>query len=233
MSANESAAADANGSAPQFPVVLPGYDQHLVDRRVAELLQQVADERWRADQAEQALAQLRLNIQAGRVDGPEGGVGLEVDVADVLQQAAAAAAGVLAEAGRRIEAMMAATAAKAADRLKVAAQQASSLEQQAQQTVAEAELERTQIATTAIQAAEQVRAQADREARAVVAKAQEDAELAWRNAARQRRLFQAEAEGLATLRQRMVKQLERIYAPLGLIVVDFGDVRDLGKTSRS
>jgi hypothetical protein len=44
--------------------------------------------------------------------------------------------------------------------------------------------------------------------------------LAWQDAVRQRRLLEAVAEALATHRQRMVEQLGRLYAPLGLIVVD-------------
>ena len=69
-------------------------------------------------------------------------------------------------------------------------------------------------------AAERLWARADREARAVIARAQEDAELAWQDAVRQRQLLQAEAEVLVTLRQRMVAQLERLFVPLGLVVVD-------------
>jgi len=81
-------------------------------------------------------------------------------------------------------------------------------------------MERARIEATATRTAEQVRARADREAKAVVAKAREHAELAWQDAVRQRRLLEAVAEALATHRQRMVDQLGRLYAPLGLIVVD-------------
>ena len=84
-------------------------------------------------------------------------------------------------------------------------------------------MERARIEGAAAGAAEQLRARADREAKAVVAKAREDAELAWQNATAQRRRLQAEAKALATLRQRMVEQLGRLYAPLGLIVVDADD----------
>ena len=201
--------------------------------RVAELVQQVAEERRRGDEAEQAVSELQSDIKAGRVQGPAGGVGLEADVAEVLQQAGVVAARVLAEAGRRIEATIVAAGVKAADRLKTAAEQASTHEQHARQVLAEAELERARIQAAASSAAERVRARADREARAVVAKAREDAELAWQNAARQRRLLQAQAEALATLRGRMVEQLVRLYAPLGLVVVDAadpasGEMRGLG-----
>ena len=221
MSAGEpEAVGDPGGGDPPFPVVLWGYDRRLVDVRVAELVRQLADERQRGEQAEQALSRLQLDIDEDRIQGPQGGVGVEADVAEVLQQAGVVAARVLAEAGRQIEATVTAAGVMAADRLKAAAQQASWLEQQAQQLLAEAETERAGIGAVAASAAEQLRVRADREARAVVAKAQEDAELAWQNAVRQRRLMEAEAEALATLRQRMVEQLGRVFAPLGLVVVD-------------
>jgi hypothetical protein len=219
MTASESnTAANPGNSAPPFPVADWGYDRHLVDLHVAALVQQLAEERRRGDQAEQALSQLK--IHTGRAQGAEGGAALEADMAEVLQQAGMIAARVLAEAGKRIEATIVAAGARAADRLKAAAQQASSLEQQARQLLAEAEMERARIEATATRTAEQVRARADCEAKAVVAKAREDAELAWQDAVSQRRLLEAVAEALATHRQRMVEQLGRLYAPLGLIVVD-------------
>ncbi len=229
MSATEpDTSADAMDSAPQFPLVLRGYDRALVDSRVAELVGQLASERRRGDEAERALSQLDLEIE-GRAQRPDSVVSVEADVVEVLQHAGEVAARLLADAGRRIEATIEAAGAKTADRLKAAVEKASNLEQRARATLAEAETERAHIQAAAIQAAEQVRARADHEARAVVAKAQQDAELAWQNAAGQRRLLEAEAEGLATLRQRMVEQLEWVYGPVGLLVVDvdFGDDRDL------
>ena len=224
MTASESnTAADPDDSGPPFPVVDWGYERRRVDLRVAELVQQLAEEQRRANHAERALSQLQLDIHTGRPQAPDEDAALEADRAQVLEQAGVIAARVLAEAGRRIEATLVAAGARAADRLKAAAQQASSLEQQAGQLLAEAELERAHIQAAAIRTAEQLRAGADREARALVAKAREDAELARQNAAHQRRLLQAEAEALATHRQRMVEQLGRLYAPLGLVVVDSGE----------
>jgi cell division septum initiation protein DivIVA len=214
MSASESdTAANPSDSAPLFPVADWGYDRRRVDLRVADLVQQLAEERRRADHTERALSQLQLDIHTGRGQGPDEGVALGADMVQVLEQAGVMAARVLAEAGRRIEATIVAAGGKAADRLKTAAQQASSLEQQARQLLAEAEMERARIEVAATRTAEQVRAGADREARALVAKAGEDAELAWQDAARQRRLLEAEAEALATYRQRMIEQLGRLYAP--------------------
>jgi hypothetical protein len=232
MKARESdTAANPGGSAPPFPVADWGYDRGRVDLRVAELMQQLAEERRRADQAERALSQLELDLHRGRAQAPDEDAALEVDMAQVLQQGGVIAARVLAEAGRRIEATIVAAGARAADRLKTAAQQASSLEQQARQLLAEAEMERARIQAAATRTAEQVRAGADREARALVAKAQEDAELAWQDATRQRRLLEAEAEALTTHRQRMVEQLGRLCAPLGLVVVDSDDHRQDQRSS--
>jgi regulator of protease activity HflC (stomatin/prohibitin superfamily) len=220
MTASESnTAADPDDSGPPFPVVDWGYDRRRVDLRVAELVQQLAEEQRRADHAEQALSQLQRDIHTARPQAPEGSATPEADMAQMLEQAGIIAARVLAEAGRRVEATIVAAGTRAADRLKAAAQQASSLEQQARQLLAEAELERAHIQAAATRTAEQLRAGADREARAVVAKARADAELAWQDASRQRRLLQAEAEALGTHRQRMVEQLGRLYAPLGLLVV--------------
>ncbi len=232
MSGRESdTAANRGDSAPPFPVADWGYDRGPVELRVAELVQQLAEERLRADHAERELS--HLEIDGGRRQVAGEGVALEADMSQVLERAGVIAARVLAEAGRRIEATIAAAGAKAADRLKTAAQQASSLEQQARQLLAEAEMERARIQVAATRTAEHVRAGADREARALVAKAREDAEMAWQDATRQRRLLQAETEALATHRQRMVEQLGRLYAPLGLMVVDSGgphrDERSIGR----
>ena len=46
---------DHQGSVPQFPIVLRGYDRHLVDTRLVELLDQLDKQRRRVDEAEQAL----------------------------------------------------------------------------------------------------------------------------------------------------------------------------------
>jgi hypothetical protein len=221
MTARESdTAGESSDSGPRFALADWGYEPHLVDARVAELVQQLAEERRRGNRAERALAQLQLDIHGHRGQRPEGAVAIEADAAQVLQRAGVIAAGLLAEAGRRVEATILAAGAEAADRLKAAAQRASSLEQQARQLLAEAELERARIQAAATRTAEQVRAGADREARALIAKVQQDAELAWEDAVRQRRLRAVEAEALAAHRQRMVEQLGRLYAPLGFLVVD-------------
>jgi hypothetical protein len=68
------------------------------------------------------LLQLRLNLHTGRGQGPDGAV--ETDPAQVLERAGMMAARVMAEAGWRVEATIVAAGAKAAERLKAAAEQA-------------------------------------------------------------------------------------------------------------
>ncbi len=145
MSAHESGtAADPSDRGPLFPVVDGGYDRRLVDLRVAELVQQLAQEQQRAEHTEQALAQLRRAVHTGPGQGREG-VFLGADMAQVLERAGVIAARVLAVAGRQVEATILAAGAKAAGRLQAAARRASDLEQQARQLLAEAELERAGV----------------------------------------------------------------------------------------
>jgi hypothetical protein len=95
MTSSESTiAADPGDSAPPFPVADWGYDRRLVDARVAELVQQLAEERRRGDQAERALSRLQLGIHPPRPQAREGAA-LEADMAQVLEQAGVIAARVL------------------------------------------------------------------------------------------------------------------------------------------
>lgn len=104
---------------------------------------------------------------------------------------------------------------------------------QARQVLVEAEAERRRALAAAGAAAEQLRAWAERGARALVARARRDAGSACQAAAAQRQGLRAEAEALAALGQRTAEELGRLHAPLGLIVVDHGGARDLGRTTRS
>jgi hypothetical protein len=233
MSATEpGTGANPTDSAPQFPLVSRGYDRHLVDSRMAELVGQLATERRRGDQAERALSQLQLDTKARRTQGPDWIASVEADAVAVLEHAGVVAAKLLADAGRRIEATIEAAGTKAADRLKAAAERASNLEQRARATLAEAETEQARIQAAAIEAAEQLRARADREASAIVATAHNEAELARQKAAHERRLLEAEAGRLTTLRRATVEQLGRVYAPIGLILVDARGELGLEDTSQ-
>jgi hypothetical protein len=211
--------ADSPASTPQFPLVLRGYDRHLVDTRVAELVEQLNKERERSHQAEEALQQLQLDIKAGR-QLPQWFANLGAEVRQVGEQAGIAAETLLGEAGKHAQATVDAAQVEAADRVKAAEAQANSLEETARKALEEAQTERARIQAEATAAAEETRAQADRDASAILAKAHEEATLAWQKAARERVLLEAEAERLTTLRRRMVEQLGQVYAPLGLTLVD-------------
>src|ERR671932_566658 len=89
---------DSKGSIAEFPMVRRGYDRHLVDVRVAELVDQLSKQRQRAD-----------------------------------------------EAGARAQAAIDGAETEAASRRKAAEDQASSLEQSARETLAQAETERSRI----------------------------------------------------------------------------------------
>jgi cell division septum initiation protein DivIVA len=211
-------AIDPKGSVAQFPMVRRGYDRHLVDVRVAQLVDRLNTHRQRADEAEQALGQLQLEIKEGR-QLPAWFTSLGAEVRQVGEQAAIAAEQLLAEAATRAQAAIHGAETEAASRRKAAEEQASNLEQTARDTLAQAQAELARIQAEATAAAEEARAQADRDA-ATLDKAQEEATLAWQKVTRERVLLEAETERLTTLRQRMVEQLGQVYAPLGLTLVD-------------
>ena len=211
---------DVGDGVLQFPVVLRGYDRQLVDSRMAELVEQLGAERQRSEQAERALQQLHMEVKERREQLPDWFADLGAQVSQVVQDAGVAAGTLLTETGTRAQAALDAVKAQAAERLKAAEEQASTLEQTARQRLAEAEATQAQLKAEATTAAEQVRAQAERDAQAIVTRAQEQADAAWQQAAQERRMLAAEAERLGTLRKAMVEQLTRVYAPLGLTLVD-------------
>jgi hypothetical protein len=212
--------ADSGDGVSQFPVVLRGYDRQLVDGRMAELAEQLAAERQRSEQAERALQQLHMEVKEGRQQLPGWFADLGDEVSQVVQEAGLAVGRLLTETGTRAQAALDAVKAQAAERLKAAEEQASTLEETARQRLAEAEATKARLNAEATTAAEQVRAQAERDAQAIVSRAQEQADAAWQQAAQERRMLAAEAERLGTLRKAMVEQLTRVYAPLGLTLVD-------------
>lgn len=207
-------------STPHPPLTLWGYDRRFVDTCLAELGEQLEQERQRRDQAERALHQLRLEVEEGRAQVPAwfANVGTEVD--RVLEEAGTAAAKLLAAAGRRVQEAIDQAETQAADRLRAAEEEARRQEQAARQTLKDAEVERARIEAAATSAAEEKRSQADRDAKTLLAKANDEAGRALDQAARERRLLEAESQHLTTLREAMVQQLVKVYAPLGLTLVD-------------
>jgi chromosome segregation ATPase len=214
------------GSPPRFPITLWGYERKYVDSHLAGLVEQLERERQRSDQAERALKGLQQDVQQGRAQVPAlfATVGTEMD--RVLDDAGRAAAKLLAEAGRRIQAATDAAEAQAADQLRAAEEQIRKLEEAAHAALAEAQTERGRIEAAAARSAEEQLAQADHDAKALLARAHDEASRVHEHATRERQQLDSERQQLSTLRQSMVEQLVQVYAPLGLTLVDVrGDLQ--------
>src|SRR6266511_1665576 len=114
---------------PRFPITLWGYERRYVDSFVTGLVEQLERERQRSDQAERGLRQLQQDIEQGRAQVPAwfSSVGEEID--QVLDNAGRAAAKLLAEAGRRIQAATDAADVQAAEREQLATLRQSMVEQ--------------------------------------------------------------------------------------------------------
>jgi hypothetical protein len=151
---------DPKGSLAQFPLVLRGYDRHLVDTRLAELAEELNQQRQRADEVERALQQLQQDVRVGR-QLPAWFSSLGAEVRQVGEQAARAADQLLAEAGTHAQAAIDGAEAEAASRRKAAEEQAQTLEQRAQETIAQAEAERDRSQREATAAAERLVAEAE------------------------------------------------------------------------
>jgi hypothetical protein len=218
--AQSSPAAPTAVTVPRFPITLWGYERRYVDSFVTGLVKQLEGERQRSDQAQRALRQLQQDVEHGRAQVPAwfSSVGTEID--QVLDNAGRAAAKLLAEAGRRIQAATDAAEIQAAERLREAEEQVRKLEEAARAVLADAQSEGARIEATAGRAAEEQLALADRETKALVARANEEARRVQDHAASERQQLEAERQQLATLRQSMVEQLVQVYAPLGLTLVD-------------
>jgi endonuclease IV len=180
--------------------------QATIDTAHAHATDRIKTAEEQANQLEQAAEATLANAQREQVR-------LETEAAQAAEQARA-------QADRDAKATIDMAHAQAADRIKTAEEQANQLEQAAEATLANAQRERERLETEAAQVAEQARAQADRDAKELLSKAQDEADIAWLKASRERMLLQAEAERLAALRQTMVERLQRVYAPLGLALVD-------------
>ena len=213
-------AADPGVTLPRFPVTLWGYERRYVDSYVTGLAEQLERERQRSDQAERGLRQLQQDVEHGRAQVPAwfSSVGTEID--QVLDNAGRAAAKLLAEAGRRIQAATDAAELQAAERLREAEEQVRKLEDNARATLEEAQAEGERIEAAAREAAEEQLARADRDTREMLARAHEEAERLQEHADDERRQLESERSQLVTLRESMVEQLVQVYAPLGLTLVD-------------
>jgi hypothetical protein len=191
---------DPKGSVAQFPVVLRGYERHLVDARLAELLQELDQQRRRADEAEQALQQLQQDIRVGR-QLPAWFSSLGAEVRQVGEQAALAAEQLLAEAGTHAQAAIDGAEAEAASRRQAAEEQAQNMEQRAQETLAQAEAERDRSQREATTAAERLIAEAE-------ARAQEAMDTSAAQAAARLRAAEEQASELERSAQEALAQAQ-------------------------
>ncbi|HEY2959423.1 MAG TPA: hypothetical protein VGM21_14655 [Actinomycetota bacterium] len=205
---------------PRFPVTLWGYERRYVDSYVTGLAEQLERERQRSDQAERGLRQLRKDMENGRAQVPAwfSSVGTEID--QVLDNAGRAAAKLLAEAGRRIQAATDQAELQAAERLREAEEQVRKMEDSARAAVADAQAEGVRIEAAARRVAEEQLARADRDTRDMLARAHDETRRLEEQAEDERRQLENERTRLATMRQSMVEQLVQVYAPLGLTLVD-------------
>jgi hypothetical protein len=185
---------DPTGSVAQFPVVLRGYERHLVDARLVELLRQLEEQRRRADEAEQALQHLQEDIKAGR-QLPAWFTSLGVEVRKVGQHATIAAEQLLFDAGKRVQAAIDGAEAEAASRRKAAEEQAGNLEQTARDTLAEAEAERDRRQREATAAAERLIAEAETRAQEAMDTAAAQAAARLKAAEDQGRNLEQRAQG--------------------------------------
>ena len=162
---------DPKASVSQFPLVLRGYERHLVDTRLAELVEELDKQRRRADETEQALSQLQQDIKDGR-QLPAWFASLGAEVRQVGEQAAIAAEQLLAEAGTRAQVAIHGAEAEAASRRRAAEEEASNLEQRARDTLAQAETERAQSQAEATAAAKRLITEAETRAQEALTQAQ-------------------------------------------------------------
>jgi cell division septum initiation protein DivIVA len=197
---------DSKASVSQFPLVLRGYERHLVDARLAELDEALDTQRRRADEAEQALSQLQQDIKDGQ-QLPAWFASLGAEVRQVGEQAAIAAEQLLAEAGTRAQVAIHGAEAEAADRRRAAEEQASNLEQRARDTLAQAETERAQSQAEATAAAKRLIAEA--ETRAQEAMATSAAQAAARLKAAEEQATNLEQSAQETLAQAQAERSPR------------------------
>lgn len=205
---------------PRFPITLWGYERRYVDSFVSGLVEQLGRERQRSDQAERGLRQLQQDVEKGRAQVPAWFTSVGTEIDEVLDNAGRAAAKLLAEAGRRIQAATDAAEVQAAERLREADEQVRKLGETARAALEDAHAERARIEAAAGRAAEEQLARADRDTKALLASAHDEARRVQEHADREREQLEAERKQLATLRQSMVEQLVQVYAPLGLTLVD-------------
>jgi DivIVA protein len=193
---------------PDFMVVLRGFDRRQVEVWAKEVAAQIEQERQRADEAEKVLYRMQME------KGTPSFTSLGSHVAGIIEEAGKSAENMLADAADRAQEAIDAAEEEAAEIIKAAEHRAGEIEQDARQVGDEHRAEGMRVEEEARAAAESMRAQAEQDARTVLEEARDATDLIWQEAQRERVAVESEAIRLETLRHRSLEQLGRMYGHL-------------------
>jgi cell division septum initiation protein DivIVA len=193
---------------PDFMVVLRGFDRRQVEVWAKEVAAQIDQERQRGDEAEKRLYRLEME------KGAPSFTSLGTHVAGIIEEAGRSAENMLADAADRAQEAIDAAEEEAGEIIKAAEHRAGEIEQAARQAADEHRAEGVRVEEEARAASEAMRAQAEHDARTVLEEARDATDLIWQEAERERVAVESEAIRLETLRHRSLEQLGRMYGHL-------------------
>ncbi|HET6750572.1 MAG TPA: hypothetical protein VFL71_15060 [Actinomycetes bacterium] len=193
---------------PDFMVVLRGFDRRQVEVWAKEVGGQIDQERQRADEAEKRLYRLEME------KGAPSFTSLGTHVAGIIEEAGRSAENMLADAADRAQEAIDAAEEEAGEIIKAAEHRAGEIEHDARQVADEHRAEGVRVEEEARAASEAMRAQAEHDARTVLEEARDATDLIWQEAERERVAVESEAIRLETLRHRSLEQLGRMYGHL-------------------
>jgi hypothetical protein len=193
---------------PDFMVVLRGFDRRQVEVWAKEVAGQIDQERQRADEAEKRLYRLEME------KGAPSFTSLGTHVAGIIEEAGRSAENMLADAADRAQEAIDAAEEESGEIIKAAEHRAGEIEHAARQVADEHRAEGVRVEEEARAASEAMRAQAEHDARTVLEEARDATDLIWQEAERERVAVESEAIRLETLRHRSLEQLGRMYGHL-------------------
>jgi len=201
---------------PEFPVAIRGYDRQQVDAFVQDLTVRLTAERRRAEHADRAVNQLRMEVAHLRDNqAPPSFEHLGIEAGRVLAQAGNSAKLLIEEAQTRGQEMVDAAESRAAAVIERAERRAAELEADAAETVADAVAERERILADAAETVAGIRGHAEEQARTAMQHAQDTAERTLQRAGSEQAAMRSETERLRESRDRMLDYLGRIHSDLG------------------
>jgi cell division septum initiation protein DivIVA len=206
---------------PEFPVGIRGYDRQQVDAFVQDLTIRLTGERRRAELAERAASQLRVELANMRDNqAPPSFEHLGIEAGRVLAQAGNSAKLLIEEAQTRGQEMVDAAESRATALIERAERRAAELEVDATETVAEAVAERERILSDAAEAVAGIRGRAEEEASTALQHAHDAAERTLQRAAVEQSAMRSDTERLRESRDRMLDYLGRIHSDLGELLAE-------------